>query len=342
MGFVLECLAMRNLSCEEPSPQDPNTDSDRIVAASSFWHADFIRLQVAQEHLFDQPPVDAAYLASLDHEVHQINSLGMVASITLQEEDFSGPPLPTQSAVRFWHVMAEHYKGTPGVFFDLFNEPRLAPTQGEDWMWAIWDRGGNVSTASANGNFVGMQTLVDTIRAAGAANVIVAEGNQHDTDLSELSSHLLHGSNIAYATEPLLTARHDSPSAWDALFGRLADAVPIVMDGFRDYATGSCFRQSPTVLPELFRFLHSHGLGLVVWTLAAGNLIVGNDLQKPTTYSGASQQLCVPHTRHHTAKPVGSGLTYDPQTNVNGAGADILDFFHSYATQIPSSDLFTG
>jgi hypothetical protein len=336
MGFVLMCLASPDLSCMQASSQSPVTDTEKITAAAQFWHANIVRLQVSQEHLFSQSPYDASYLAAIENEIHEANSLGMVVSVTLQEELYGGPLMPTASSVRFWKLMAQQLGNRTGVFFDLFNEPRLKPLQGEDWLWNIWRNGGQATSKGKSYTFVGMQTLVDTIRQTGADNIIVAEGNGADHEISELTSHLLKGSNIAYAIEPNITMTRSSPQQWDALYGNTAEQVPLVMDAFQDYPTGHCYAGSPSVLPQLFSYLQAKHLGLIVWTLQSGNLYVGNNVEEPTTYQGSDYQLCVPHGKGTV--PV-QGVDYDALTNQNGPGQDILNFFRSTSQTLPPSVL---
>jgi hypothetical protein len=338
-GFVLECLAQTNLSCGQASSTNPETDPAKIEAAATFWHANAIRLQVAQEHLFDQSPYDSSYLSAVDSEVQLANRLGMAAIVTLQEEEYSGPPLPTATAVRFWKFMAQHFRTDPDVIFDLYNEPRLPPYDGESWLWNIWRNGGPVDTHGTDDTFVGMQTLVDDVRQTGAQNLIIAESNGSDHDLSQVMTHLLSGTNIAYAYEPNLKRRQQNPQQWNAAFGDVAQHEPVVMDAFRDYPTsGACFANSPTVLPQLLSYLTSLHLGLISWTMQAGNMIVGNNLDRPTSYQGQSTQLCVPATKKsHQALDQGAGASYNANTSSNGPGADILAFFQANSRQLLAS-----
>lgn len=91
-------------------PGIQTSELDRIREAATFWHANTVRIQVAQEYLFNQSPVNSIYLAALDNETNLANRLGMVAIATLQEESFNGAPLPDASSVLFWNFMAQHYK----------------------------------------------------------------------------------------------------------------------------------------------------------------------------------------------------------------------------------------
>ena len=295
-GFVLYCLALASLNCEHSTRDEPNTDIDRIRTAATFWHANAVRIQVAPEHLFSSSPYNWSYLQTLDGEVKLANQLGMVAIVTLQTEEYDGPPLPTSSALTFWTFMARHYKHNPMVFFDLYNEPRLTPRLGESWMWNLWRNGGTDEVKGQQERFVGMQHLVDQIRRTGAQNIIIAEGNQGDHDLSQLPQHLLIGSNVAYGIEPDLTPSDDSPAQWVANWANLAKSVPIAMEAFQDYPTaGVCNPQSPRLLPELLDYLQDNHLGLIVFSLNRGNLFVGDNMEDPTTFDGVTTYPCLGH-----------------------------------------------
>ncbi len=152
----------------------------------------------------------------------------MVATITLQEEDQGGPAFPTASSTNFWKYMAAHYKNNPDVFFDLYNEPRLpAEAFGASGsmsdVWNTWQNGGTALTSQGKGKtgttqvtYVGMQSLVNTIRAQGAENIIVAEGPNYDEDLSGITTHPLTGGNIAYGYEPNQSEQHPSQTICQA------------------------------------------------------------------------------------------------------------------------------
>ncbi|MDP9073434.1 MAG: glycoside hydrolase family 5 protein, partial [Actinomycetota bacterium] len=364
-GFVLYCLAIPSVDCSKASAGNPSTDADKIRAAASFWHANVVRLQVAQERLFagtggTTNQVDPAYLAQLDSEVALAHQLKMVVILTLQEERFSGPPLPDATAIPFWDAMAHHYQGDPMAMFDIYNEPRLKsqdfpagaaptsadfPTSGaalQKTIWDLWKDGGTATVAGgANGQptaytFVGMQRILDGIRATGAQNIVVAEGNHGDHDLSGVAglpkasggqaTYRLSGSNVVYGIEPDLNARPlgpipamQTPAQWDRVFGNLSKIVPIMSEAYQDWSpNGFCYPKSPTVVPMLLDYLQSLHMGLIAWTLSPGILIQGNDLQKPTTFDGITVQPC--------------GQTFDP-AGTTGPGADILQFFSRYSPQ---------
>ncbi len=231
-GFVVSCLSAPVIWCTNARPHQTSAIAQQVQAAGTMWHANTVRFQVAQEHLFDQAPYDATYLSQLDTVVNQANSLGMVAVISLQEEKYNGPVMPTQSAVDFWNLIAAHYANNPRVFFDLYNEPRLTEVQaGGDLqlVWSIWRNGGTVGGVT----YVGMQALVDGIRATGANNIVIAEGTLWATSLLGIPQWALSGTNIAYGIKPSLAGTSVDPQTWYADFGAVASQVPVFPQEFR-------------------------------------------------------------------------------------------------------------
>jgi hypothetical protein len=324
-GFVLECLAASQPVDQLCQSTGANSVSGmaQIQAARHYWHADALRFQVSRCTLFDRSPYNTSYLDLVDSLVNATNNLGMVAIVTLQEEecDAKTKPFPDATSVRFWKVVAPHFKDNPDVMFDLFNEPRLAvagPITEND-VWNIWRNGGKVDSGGVDDTFVGMQALVDTVRAAGADNVVVAESNKADSDMSELSTHYLSGQNIAYGVEPNLGRQSDTTTAdWNRNFGRYAKVVPVLSEAFLDnVGKRNCSVNSPRLLPKLLNYLQSQGMGLLAWTLESGLYSVGSNLDHPTSYP--SSVIDCPRTN-----------AIDPSNTV-GPGQDLLGFFAAHS-----------
>ena len=325
-GFVLECLAAShsvNLLCTKGSSLDSLSGVAQIQAARYYWHANAIRFQVSRCTLFDRSGYNHPYLNLVDKLVNETNEVGMVAIVTLQEEecDAKTKPLPDATSVNFWRLVAAHFRHSPNVMFDLFNEPRL-PVAGsitEGDVWSIWRNGGRVDSGGVDDTFVGMQALVSEIRSVGANNIIIVESNKSDTDMSELSTHYLTGPNIAYGVEPNL-GRHDRTRAeWSAHFGRYANVVPVLTEAFLDnVGKRNCNPNSPTLVPQLFNYLQSKGMGVLAWTLESGLYNVGSNLERPTSYQ-ASKVISCPSTN------------VIDRSNTVGAGRDLLSFFAAHS-----------
>jgi endoglucanase len=96
-------------------------------------------------------------------------------------------PMPDAAqSVPFWTSVAETFKGNDAVIFDLFNEPYPERATGgsESEGWRCWLHGGNACVGISY-RVAGMQALVNAVRKAGAANVIMLGGLEYANDLTQ-------------------------------------------------------------------------------------------------------------------------------------------------------------
>lgn len=196
------------------------------------WNANVIRLPI-KEHFWAgtgpwQSDGGAFYRQLVDDVVNLAAANGAYVVIDLHR--FRAP---RQVHADFWREVALIYRNHPAVLFEIFNEPH-------DISWEVWRNGGFVSTAKKADtdalaenrqklegfDSIGMQGLVDTIRTAGARNIIIAGGLDWSYDLSGiLNGYALdnHGGNgIVYST-------HVYPwkSDWQNKFITAAEQYPI-------------------------------------------------------------------------------------------------------------------
>ncbi len=340
-GTIIECAAETKpvaTLCRGKYLSE-NTANAQINAAAKYWNMNILRFQVAQEHLFNNNgSINYTYLNLIDSLVKQTNSLNMVAVITLQEEHYDGPAFPTSSATTFWKFMAQHFKSNPDIFFDLYNEPRLpanALLSGSN-IWDIWQNGGNAYLASGKANgttkqivhYVGMQSLVNTIRGQGAKNIIIAEGINFDENLSGLPTHTLTGQNIAYGIEPNLKRDTTQTSQYNT-FGQYTKEWPIMPEAFLDNeGTQFCDPNSPIDLPNLLAYLKSLNMGLLFWALVPGRAIIGNNLDQPTYYPAGSNSISSP-----TCPYKGPGSISLPNNTI-GDGSLIMNYYKANSTKL--------
>jgi endoglucanase len=310
--FIPEGIVVFGLS--EPNWQSHLvSDKAQIAAIAEFWHANTVRLQVAPNNLLTGPNT-ALFLTYLKEEVSYALSLGLDVWISAQDEHTGAVPMPTQATVQFWQKVAPIYAAKPRVWFDLFNEPRLKAGKGHAGsaalssdIWSIWQNG--------NKQYVGMQTLVNTVRATGATNIILAEGIDFARTLSQLPSHLLHGRNIVYDVHAyFVKPRFSSPSDWGGNWGNLSGRYAIVVGEWSEFEgqKGACVSDPRTLIPEFLNYLTSHHIGLIAWWLGPGVLTQGSNLRDPTTLSSTEPYVC------------GQGVV---RPNEQGAGALVLSYF---------------
>jgi endoglucanase len=176
------------------------------VAAMKSWGVNAVRIPLNEACWNGEPYVDPAYAslsyrAAIEAYVSLLNSNGMVAILDLHWTDgrYTGKssgcvsaeatcqkPMPDAAeSIPFWSSVAETFKGDDAVIFDLFNEPypdRALPTEAEAWQ--CWLKGGSSCSPGIPYNAAGIQTLVNTVRAAGANNVIMLGGLSYSNDLT--------------------------------------------------------------------------------------------------------------------------------------------------------------
>ncbi|HVU32940.1 MAG TPA: cellulase family glycosylhydrolase, partial [Opitutaceae bacterium] len=163
-----------------------------VEVAIDDWKANVIRLPVDMKaaYWFGEGPGQhdggARYRQIVDSVVNAAAARGAYVAIDLHK--FRAP----QAAdLAFWKDVATRYRNHPAVIFELFNEPH-------DITWSVWRDGGDVTDhvkpkqgvvventeKLTTFHAVGMQQLVDTIRATGAKNLIIAGGIDWSFDLS--------------------------------------------------------------------------------------------------------------------------------------------------------------
>jgi endoglucanase len=287
----------------------------QIEATARFWHGNTVRLQVAPVDLLDTSPYNKPYLAAIQKEIATAQDSGLDVILSAQYQNTTNAPMPDASTARFWQLIAPRYKGDPGVWFDLFNEPAFVPgATNQQLVWHIWQYGGY--------GFVGMQHLVKLIRATGAQNIILAEGLNKAKTLSGLPSHMLTGGNIAYAVHPYFTGSYWSkPKAWEANWGKLTGTVPVVADEWGEFenAGGECVHKAPKLVPAFLKYLYGHHVGLIAWALVPGVLIRGTNLDDPTAFNSGVAWEC---------KQV------DPGPQAQGPGQVIRAYFAAHSAPV--------
>ena len=226
---------LQGLSCDS---MQWSAGGERIVPtigiAIDEWKANCIRLAVKEDFWFgasDQASDGGAgYKQLIDSAVNAAAGRGAYLVIDLHR--FRAPE-PTH--LKFWQEVAERYKNHPAVMFELFNEPHSL-------TWDVWKDGGLVTdkvkpkegVAIENQEqlktfeAVGMQDLVDAVRAAGAKNIVIVGGLDWSYDIAAV----LNGYDIKDPTgNGVMYSTHVYPwkSDWEKKFLVVAGKYPIFM-----------------------------------------------------------------------------------------------------------------
>jgi hypothetical protein len=171
-------------------------------------------------------------------------------------------PMPdAQYAPSFWTGVANAFKGDNAVVFDLFNEPYPERATGDATSgWKCWRDGG---TCNGIGYQVaGFQGLVNTVRAAGATNVIFIGGLAYSNDLSQWLAYEPTDpqNNIAAFAHIYNFNTCATTSCWDSQLLPVAQQVPLALTeiGENDCAHG--------FVDGLMNWADSHAVGYLGWT----------------------------------------------------------------------------
>jgi len=251
--------------------------------------ADTVRFQVSQ---FGLDPADSlyspAYVREVAGAVESARALGLTVIVSIQAEAPAGRtgrcPLPDEGTERVWNELAPMFAGDPGVLFELYNEPGLPATA---FAWEQWLVGGPI--LQAGGLYcqaVGMQTLIDDIRADGADNVIIVPGLKGEQTLGGIPAV----SDPANPLDPQLAYGIHYPSLsggttqWDRQFGHASARAPVIVTEWQANSTTNCNPDAPTVVPLLLDYLASKQIGVVGFAFDLPGTIVADYSYTPTSY----------------------------------------------------------
>lgn len=185
-------------------------------------------------------------------------------------------PMPNADhSVTFWTGVANAFKGNSAVIFDLYNEPFLLNDPPAAQAWSCWRNGGSscsvrvaddyVETSTAY-TAVGMQTLVNTVRATGAENVIMVGGLGSAGDLSQWLAYRPTDpeNNIVASWHQYNFATCTGQQCWDTEVAPVMDQVPLIVGehGMANHFGASC---DTGYLDRLWAFVESKKQGYMAW-----------------------------------------------------------------------------
>lgn len=146
------------------------------IAVARSWGANFVRIPMAQNFLLSGDcSYDSAYQGRIDALVSFATNRGMLVLLDLHTQAVVPCSTPRQQAmpdaksVTFWRLLASRYRTNPLVAFDLYNEPH-------DVSDVVWRDGGTVLSGGMRYRAAGLQQLYDTVRGAGAENLVFTGG----------------------------------------------------------------------------------------------------------------------------------------------------------------------
>lgn len=172
-----------------------------------------------------------------------------------QEEEFN-------TLKQYWREMAQHFKDNPYVWFNLHNEP--GKKEANPGKWVSYHR-----------------ELIDVIRAEGANNIIMIDGESWGQDFHS-QTILNHGQDIMDGNNNILFSIHvyDQWNQRDigAYFDQLHQHnIPVVVG---EYGSVNGDRSTLSASVQMMEAAQEREIGRLVWVFSA------NDANDLTTQSG--------------------------------------------------------
>ena len=254
------------------------------LQAIKTWGADSVRMQLSQPGAdpMNSERYDAGFVQQYVNAVKAARAIGLNVIVSIQDETQSGETatpatLPDAATNRVWEALAPMLNGDNGIIYEMMNEPEL-PVSTPDWQQ--WQ--------------VAMNNVIQTIRATGATNTLLADGLNYAESLDgviPLSDPL---NSVFYATHPYFHKSEDQTMAvWMSRFGAAAATFPVIVGEWTTATTYYCDSNTPLAALQFLQYLESLQIGLVAVTYDFGlpqyGGIVSDYNGTPTTFANGIQ-----------------------------------------------------
>ncbi|HET8844933.1 MAG TPA: cellulase family glycosylhydrolase, partial [Ktedonobacteraceae bacterium] len=264
-GTEYECNAGGNTALFD-GPIDANS-----LTALLSWSINTIRLPLNEDcwlGINGEPSAaytSAQYQQAIINYVNQLTAANVIVILDLHwnapgtQQSSGQQSMPdADHAPAFWTSVANTFKGNTSVIFDLYNEP--FPTS-----WDCWLNGAPAANTSPCIGLgfpaVGMQSLVNTVRATGATNPIMLGGLAFSNDLSQWLQHKPNDplNNLIASVHIYNFNACNSVSCWDAQNAPVAAQVPLVVGELGENDCAHSF------IDTLMTWLDQHGASYLAW-----------------------------------------------------------------------------
>ncbi len=275
---------------------------DTVKTAIDDWRVNIIRIPMAQDRWFGKAPEQKddgkSYRALVGQVVDLCAGRGCYVILDLHWSDagewgkwIGQHAMPDRNSVAFWTEVATAYKNHPAVIFDLYNEPY-------DATWDVWLKGGKVAEkdrrlgGETSFEAVGMQTLLDTVRATGAKNVVIAGGLNWSYDFSGiLAGRQLSdpdGNGVIYANHAY-PFKGDTVEKWVAKMEAATKKFPVIVSEFGSDPGGGAALSGEMWVRRMLQELEAHEWDWTAWDLhpAAAPCLISDWKYTPTPHFGA-------------------------------------------------------
>jgi len=244
---------------------------DASVAAIASWGSNAVRIGLNEDcwlgvNQVPQQYSGASYIRAITGYVQLLHSHGIYAVLALMwaapgdnKATWQEAMADADHALAFWVSVAATFRDDKTTLFELYGEP--------SWIsWPCWADGCDYSDKYGTWRTAGMRQMLNSVRGAGAHNVVLVSGNDYANDL---------GSWLAYAPQDadhqLVASFHlygnntcgDVP-CWDSSVKEVAKRVPLVTAELGERADGSSCGHE--FVDRYLGYARSNGLSYLAWT----------------------------------------------------------------------------
>jgi endoglucanase len=286
-----------------------------ITAMKSWTHVNAVRVPLNEacwngESYVPAADAGASYINVIKNYVGLLNANGIVAILDLHWTDgaYTGTssacanatatcqkPMPDAAqAIPFWTSVANTFKGNNAVIFDLFNEPYPDQALGGSTTaaWQCLLNGGSACSPGISYPVAGMQTLVNTVRATGATNVIMTGGLTWTNDLTQWPAfepadpdHNIVASWHSYNFNACVTQ-----SCWTSQIAPVIAKVPLIAG---EIGENDC---AGSYITPLTNWLNSQSTSYLAWTWNNWNtgcnpVLITDYAGTPTAFGAAYKSI---------------------------------------------------
>lgn len=173
-------------------------NSATSITAMLSWGVNAVRIPLNEDCWLGLNGVEAAYAganyqSAIETYVTTLLSNNIYPILDLHFTEGPGGALATDQqpmpdaahGAEFWTSVATAFKSQDKVIFDLFNEPFPDSNTDATGAWQCWAATTTSSCPGVAYPVVGMQGMLNAVRAAGATNFVMLGGIEYANDLSQ-------------------------------------------------------------------------------------------------------------------------------------------------------------
>jgi len=278
------------------------------VNAMKAWNISVVRLPVNEDCWLAINGVKSQYagqnyINAVKQYVDLLTSNGLAVILDLHWTGAGTTPATKQTpmpdadhAGSFWASAAKTFADYSNVLLDVFNEPY---PDNNNWNsasgWQCWRDGGS-SCGSIGYTAAGMQSLVTSIRNAGAKNIILLGGLAYSNSLAQWLQYKPNDplNNTAAAVHIYNFNYCSSTSCYDQYISPVAEKVPVIIGEFGEDDCSTGF------VNTLMNWADQKGIGYLGWTWNTWECGSGPSLI--TNYDGTATNYGAGLRKHLTGR----------------------------------------